>query len=177
MSENGRVVMKKGEIVFSGVCVAFFGFMLFETLDLLGQGRPGEVGSGLWPFMALAVSLVLSLLMLIASVKKYRAAAREGTPELPVEAIAEKRRQRTTVTLSIVTFLGYIVVMPWVGFILATLIYILAFALALGERRRWVLAVSPFLVTAVIVGVFAKFITIPFPKGIGVFAEFSRLFY
>jgi len=177
MSKNGRVVMKKGEIVFSGVCVAFFGFMLFETLDLLGQGRPGEVGSGLWPFMALSVSLVLSLLMLIASVKKYRAAAREGTPELPVEAIAEKRRQRTTVTLSIVTFLVYILVMPWIGFILATLIYVLAFALALGERRRWVLAVSPVLVTAVIIAVFAKFITIPFPKGIGVFAEFSRLFY
>jgi len=76
-----------------------------------------------------------------------------------------------------VTFLVYILVMPWIGFILATLIYILAFALALGERRRWVLAVSPVLVTAVIIGVFAKFITIPFPKGIGVFADFSRLFY
>ena len=169
--------MKKGEIVFSGVCVAFFGFMLFETLDLLGQGRPGEVGSGLWPFMSLSVSLVLSALMLIAAVKKHRAAAGEPPPELSAEAIVEKRHQRTTVTLSIVTFLAYILVMPWIGFILATLIYILAFALALGERRRWVLAVSPFLVTAVIIGVFAKFITIPFPKGIGVFAEFSRLFY
>jgi hypothetical protein len=40
-----------------------------------------------------------------------------------------------------------------------------------------VLATSPVLMTAVIMGVFAKFITIPFPKGIGVFAEFSRLFY
>jgi hypothetical protein len=29
----------------------------------------------------------------------------------------------------------------------------------------------------VIMGVFAKFITIPFPKGVGLFAEFSRLFY
>jgi putative tricarboxylic transport membrane protein len=169
--------MKKGEIVFSGACAAFFAFMLFETLDLLGQGRPGEVGSGFWPSMALAVSLGLSLLMLVASIKKYKAAAREGVRELSAEAVAEKRRQRTTVILSIVTFLAYIIVMPWIGFILATLIYILAFAWALGERRRWVLAVSPFLVTAVIVGVFAKFITIPFPKGIGVFAEFSRLLY
>jgi uncharacterized membrane protein (DUF485 family) len=151
--------------------------MLFETLDLLGQGRAGEMGSGLWPFMALSVSLVLSLFMLIASMKKSRAAARESVPEPTAEAIAEKKRQRTTVTLSIVTFVVYILVMPWIGFILATLLYVLAFAIALGERRRWVLAASPFLVTAVIMGVFAKFITIPFPKGIGVFAEFSRLFY
>lgn len=169
--------MKKAEIVFSGACVAFFGFMLFETFDLLGQGRPGEVGSGLWPFMALSVALALSLMMLTASIKAHKAAAREGPPPLSPEAMDERKRQRTTVAVSILTFFAYILAIPWIGFIVATLVYILAFALALGERRRWVLAVSPFAVTAVIVGVFAKFITIPFPKGVGVFAEFSRLFY
>ncbi len=69
------------------------------------------------------------------------------------------------------------VVIPWLGFILSTLIYIPVFALALGERRKSVLLISPFLLTAIIVAVFAKFITIPFPKGVGIFAEFSRLFY
>lgn len=169
--------MKKGEFVFSAVCVAFFGFMLFETLDLLGQGRAGEVGSGLWPFMALAAATLLSVLMLISSLKKSIAAAGENPQELTAEALAEKRRARITVTLSILCFLAYLLVMPWIGFIVASLLYIFVFAWILGERRGWVLAVSPVLMTAVIMGVFAKFITIPFPKGIGVFAEFSRLFY
>jgi uncharacterized membrane protein (DUF485 family) len=169
--------MKKGEIVFSAACVAFFGSMLFETLGLLGQGRAGEMGSGLWPFLALTVALVLSLLMLVGSIRKYRAAARKDAPEPTSEDLAEKKRRRATVTLSIAAFVAYILVMPWIGFILGTLLYVLAFALTLGERRRWVLGVSPFLVTAVIVAVFAKFITIPFPKGIGIFADFSRLFY
>ena len=168
--------MKKSEIIFSAVCIAFFGFMLFETFELLGQGRPGEVGSGLWPFMALAISTLLSILMLISNIRKYKAAG-PGAQELTAEAIAAKRRARITVTLSVVCFLTYIIVTPWIGFIIATLLYILVFALVLGERRRWVLAISPILMTAVIMGVFAKFITIPFPKGIGVFAEFSRLFY
>jgi len=101
--------------------------------------------------MALSVSLVLSVLMLIAGVKNTGRLP-GSSPGVVGRGRRRKRRQRTTVTLSIVTFLGYIVVMPWVGFILATLIYILAFALALGERRRWVLTVSPFLVTAVIIG-------------------------
>jgi putative tricarboxylic transport membrane protein len=168
--------MKKGEIIFSAVCIAFFGFMLFETFELLGQGRPGEVGSGLWPFIALAMSTLLSVLMLIANIRKPEAAG-PGAQELSAAAIAEKRRARITVTLSVVCFLAYIIVTPWVGFIVATFLYILVFALILGERRRWVLAISPVLMTAVIMGVFAKFITIPFPKGVGVFAEFSRLFY
>jgi uncharacterized membrane protein (DUF485 family) len=177
MPKKGRVTMKKGEIIFSGVCVAFFGFMLFETLDLLEKGRAGEMGSGLWPFLALSAATVLSLLLMIASVKKARAAAREGNSQPTAEDIAEKKRQRITVALSIVCFLAYILLMPWIGFILATLLYVLAFALALGERRRWVLTLSPLLVTAVIMGVFAKFITIPFPKGVGIFADFSRLIY
>jgi putative tricarboxylic transport membrane protein len=168
--------MKKGEIIFSVVCIAFFGFMLFETFELLGQGRPGEVGSGLWPFMALAISTLLSVLILIANIRKSKAGG-PGAQELTAEAIAAKRRARITVTLSIVCFITYIIVTPWIGFIIATLLYILVFALVLGERRRWVLAISPVLMTAVIMGVFAKFITIPFPKGVGVFAEFSRLFY
>lgn len=169
--------MKKGEIVFSAMCAAFFGFMLTQTFELLGQGRSGEVGSGLWPFLALLVSIILSLLMLVSSIRKSKSATGEGEPAVTPEAMAEKKRARVAVALSVVCFLAYMVVMPFIGFVLATFLYILAFALALGERRRWVLAVSPILLTAVILGVFAKFITIPFPKGMGIFADFSRLFY
>ena len=167
--------MKKGEIVFFAICVAFFGFMFYEGLDLAGQGRVGEIGSGLWPLIAIGASALFSVALLISSVRKYRG---EGTAEdRTPEAIGEQKRQRITVTLSVVTFLIYMVVIPWLGFILSTLVYIPIFALALGERRKSVLLISPFLLTGIIVAVFAKFITIPFPKGVGIFAEFSRLFY
>ena len=167
--------MKKGEIIFAAGCIVFFGVMLFETFDLLGQGRPGEVGSGFWPFAALIISLVLSVLLLLSNLRTVKSA--EPAPMQSPEAQAEKKRARITVALSIACFLAYIVVMPLVGFILATLFYILVFAFVLGERRRWVLLGSPPVITAVIMGVFAKFITIPFPKGLGPFADFSRLFY
>ncbi|HSO61389.1 MAG TPA: tripartite tricarboxylate transporter TctB family protein [Desulfobacterales bacterium] len=167
--------MKKGEVVFFAVCVVFFSFMFYDGLELRGHGRSGEIGSGLWPLMALGASALFSVALLITSVKKFRRedAAEDQTPE----AIAEKNRQRITVALSVVCFLAYLVGIPWIGFILATFVYIPVFALALGERRTPVLLISPFLLTAIIVAVFAKFITIPFPKGIGIFAEFSRLFY
>jgi putative tricarboxylic transport membrane protein len=71
----------------------------------------------------------------------------------------------------------YIAAMPWIGFVLSTFLFVFVFAVSLGERRKLVLSVSPFLVTAMIVAVFAKFITIPFPRGVGMFAAFSRLFY
>lgn len=167
--------MKKGEILFFAVCVAFFGFMFYEALDLAGQGRRGEIGSGLWPLIALGASMLFSVALLISSIKK--SAGKGASEELTPEAAAEQKRQRVTVALSVACFLIYLVVIPWIGFILATLIFIPAFALSLGERRKPVLLISPFLLTVVIMAVFAKFITIPFPKGVGIFAEFSRLFY
>jgi len=48
---------------------------------------------------------------------------------------------------------------------------------ALEERRPWVLVGSPILITALVLVVFAKFISMPLPKGVGLFADFSRLFY
>jgi putative tricarboxylic transport membrane protein len=134
------------------------------------------MGSGFWPLIALGVSALLSVALLISSVRKFRIEPDASEKQTP-EAIAEKNRQRTTVTLSVICFLVYMVVMPWIGFILSTLLFIPAFALALGERRKSVLLVSPILLTAIIVAVFAKFITIPFPKGVWIFAAFSRLFY
>ena len=67
--------------------------------------------------------------------------------------------------------------LPWIGFILSTLLFILAFILALEEKRKLVLIISPPLITAVVILIFAKFIMMPLPKGVGIFAEFSRLFY
>ncbi|MEI7672304.1 MAG: tripartite tricarboxylate transporter TctB family protein, partial [Deltaproteobacteria bacterium] len=73
--------------------------------------------------------------------------------------------------------LAYIILTPLIGFILSTILFTLAFVLALEEKRKLVLIISPPLITAVIVVVFAKFITIPLPRGEGMFAEFSRFFY
>ncbi len=169
--------MKKGEIVLSAFCIVFFSFMAYEALQLRGLGRFGETGSGFWPLLALGASILLSLGWLIGNLTRFRAqeAAVPGTPT--PEAVAEAWRRRRKVGVSVVCLLLYILAMPWIGFLLATFLFVPAFALGLKERRPWVLAISPVLVTGIVIVVFAKFITIPLPKGAGIFAAFSRIFY
>lgn len=169
--------MKRAEITTGAVCVVFFSFMLIQGFDLLGVKRAGEVGSGFWPAMSLVVCLGLSIAWLIMTVVESRKAGENpAAAPTPEDAVATWDRRRK-VGLSMLCLFLYIVVMPWIGFVLSTFLFVFAFAVSLGERRKLVLAVSPFLVTAMVVAVFAKFITIPFPKGVGVFAAFSRLFY
>jgi len=169
--------MKKGEIIFSAVCVVFFGFMLFETFELLGQGRAGEVGSGFWPLLSLGAATALSAVWLVRNLAAYARQKPRAVSAPSPEAIGEARDRQRKVALSVACLLGYIVLMPWIGFILSTIFFILAFILALEERRKTVLVISPVLITAAIIVVFAKFITIPLPKGVGIFAAFSRFFY
>lgn len=169
--------MKKAEVTTGAVCIVFFSFMLIQGFDLLGVKRSGDVGSGFWPVVSLVACLGLSIAWLIMTVVESRKAGEKPAAAPTPEEVAAAWVRRRKVGLSMLCLFLYIVVMPWIGFVLSTFLFVFAFAVSLGERRKLVLAVSPFLVTAMVVSVFAKFITIPFPKGVGVFAAFSRLFY
>ena len=87
--------MKKGEIVFFGAATLFFGFMLIQATGLVGQGRAGEIGSGLWPLLALGASAVLSVVLLVASIRKSRRA--EPAAAAPTSATLAESRDRKSV--------------------------------------------------------------------------------
>jgi putative tricarboxylic transport membrane protein len=170
--------MKKGPIIGNAVILVFFLFMLFESFGLHDIRRFGEMGSGFWPILVLALSCILSAILLFFSLRKGKGKEEEEAEAPPSpESIADRRRARNIVILSSVATLVYIFAMQWVGFAIATLLYVLAFILILGERRKWVVIFSPLLVTVFILAVFSKFISIPFPRGIGIFADLSRFFF
>ena len=172
--------MKKDELIANVGVIAFFSFMLVQATELKFVRRFGDMGSGFWPILILSSAIFFSLLVLIFNTRKYlqeKKALDAAPPEPAVKSPREVKEARMKLILSVVCLLVYILVMPYIGFVLATLLYVLAFILALGERRKWVVAVSPFLVTAMAVAVFGKFITMPLPRGVEAFAAFSRIFY
>ena len=171
--------MKRDGIIANVVIIAFFILMLIHSFKLHGIRRFGEMGSGFWPILILSTATLLSIILLISTLIKYLNEKEKTSVGVSIsqEALVDLKNRRKKFVLSVVLLFIYVVVMPWIGFILSTLIYILAFILALEERRKYVLAISPVLVTALIVIIFTKFIVIPFPRGVGIFAAFSRLIY
>ena len=171
--------MKRDEIIGNVVIVSFFIFMLVNSFKLQEIRRFGEMGSGFWPILILSAAVILSAVLLVSSLVGYLKAKRQssGEPPLSPEAAEALKIRRKKIALSVLLLLLYIVVMPWIGFGLSTLLYVPAFILVLGERRKLVLILSPVLVTVFVILIFSRFIAIPFPKGVGIFAAFSRLFY
>ena len=170
--------MKKGPIIGNAVILAFFLFLLLQSFKLQEIRRFGEMGSGFWPILILSLASLLSAILLISSLmKRKEKEGKEAEESSSPEAVASRTRARRIVVISSVATLVYIFAMQWIGFALATLFFVLAFIVTLGERRKWVLVFSPILVTVFILVVFSKFIAIPFPKGVGIFAELSRFFF
>jgi len=174
-----EVFMKRDEIVANIVIIAFFIFMLINSFKLHEIRRFGEMGSGFWPMLTLSTATLLSIILLVSTLIKYLKEKKKASVEATIskEALVDLKNRRKKFVLSVILLIIYIFVMPWIGFVLSTLIYVLAFILALEERRKYVLIISPIIVTALIVIIFAKFIVIPFPRGVGIFAAFSRLIY
>jgi hypothetical protein len=148
-------------------------------MELRFVKRFGEMGSGFWPILILMVAIFLGVILLISNLITFQREKKQASEEVTIspEARIDLKNRKKKFVLSVVCLLGYIIIMPWIGFVLSTLVYVFIFILALGERRRFVLALSPFLVTALTVVVFAKFISMPLPKGVNIFAAFSRLIY
>jgi len=171
--------MKRDEILANVVIIAFFIFMLINSFKLHGIKRFGEMGSGFWPMLTLSMATLLSIILLVSTLINYLKEKKKTSVEVSVskETLVDRKSRRKKFVLSVILLFIYVVIMPWIGFVLSTLIYLLAFILALEERRKYVLAISPILVTALIVIIFTKVIVIPFPRGVGIFAAFSRLIY
>jgi len=170
--------MKRVEIVANAFIVAFFLAMMLNSLKLHEIRRFGEIGSGFWPILILSIATVLSGLLFVSSVMKHKRekGKRAEEPSLSPEEMTNRKNRRRKVALSAVLLIIYVIVMPWIGFVLSTFLYVLAFILVLGERRKWVVISSPILVTGLVILIFSKFIAIPFPRGMGLFAAFSRFF-
>lgn len=80
------------------------------------------------------------------------------------------------VALGIALVVGYIVSMLFLGYILATALFLIAF-IYLGGQRKWYVIPLGLVSSVVFAYVFLKVVYIALPSGIGVFDQLSVFLY
>lgn len=123
---------------------------------------------------------VLALIVVLAAVGLYRSFAHRREPvtaETPTTGAAAKTSGATTdwpgrsITASVRTLayvaltVLYALAWNWIGTLLATLIFVAAVVLLLGERRIWLIVGVPIVLTALIYYLFQVVLYLPFPAG------------
>jgi putative tricarboxylic transport membrane protein len=148
-----NLTMKKADIIAAVIVIPICLYVFYE--------------SGKWPVPALlgrpfiiprgvATFLLITALLLLYRALKGRA--------LELEKRLEGADLRRITRAAVITF-GYLFVVERIGFFGTTLVYMLLFALVLGERRWPRLVLFAILVPLVVYVLFSTALHVPLPRG------------
>ena len=148
-----NLTMKKADIIAVVIVIPICLYVFYESgrwpVPAL-LGRPFVIPRGV------ATLLVVAALLLLYRAVKGRA--------LELEKRLEGADLRRITGVAVITF-GYLFVVERIGFFGTTLVYMLLFALVLGERRWPRLVLFAILVPLVVYALFSTALHVPLPRG------------
>ncbi|MBF4692559.1 tripartite tricarboxylate transporter TctB family protein [Fusibacter ferrireducens] len=158
------------EIVFNSIVALFILLYMFFAMQLGASNTEGDIfGAGGFP-LVIAVLGIVVLIVITRDILKNK-------KKIDIPMFNLKTAGGKAVTLNVMAVSLYVVLLNFVGFIIATPIFLITSAKSMGYKEHRALAIYTILVSAVLVFVFGKIFFIPLPRGISVFRDLSYLIY
>lgn len=174
-----RFSEKYGEAVLLLVLIVTAIYLITVGLEIpVGRGR-SPVTPATWPVMSLGIIVGCSALLLIFRLinRNKNAAATKASAEDAIGDPAEEAEEYPQRALYTIIFMVvYLVGIPYTGFLPVTLVALGLYMVSIGCARKYAVII-PLLMTALITVIFGIALKVPLPRGIGLFREFSMLFY
>ena len=148
-----NLTMKKADIIAAAIVIPICLYVFYESTKwpvVALLGRPFVIPRGVATF------LLITALLLLYRALKGRA--------LELEKRLEGADLRRISGAAVISF-GYLFVVERIGFFGTTLVYMLLFALVLGERRWHRLVLFAVLVPLVVYILFSTALHVPLPRG------------
>ncbi|MDR1316578.1 MAG: tripartite tricarboxylate transporter TctB family protein [Spirochaetales bacterium] len=117
-------------------------------------GVAGTTGPGFFPMILSGIIFLLAVLLLL-NIRKESG-----------ETVHLFSKKNTTVFLSLLITVLYVVLISVVGFPIATLLYLFGLMMFFRIKSWKILIGVPVLTTAILYGVFTRFLFVQFPRGI-----------
>ncbi|MCE5283906.1 MAG: tripartite tricarboxylate transporter TctB family protein [Deltaproteobacteria bacterium] len=165
--------MLKGELVFS-ILIFVGSLFLYWVAGSFSEAsvlQGGQMGPSFWPQFILGCLILLSGIVSVGTIRKIVKEKAWG------ESFMTMDRGKVRFFVAIGLGVAYFFLLPVVGFIAITPLFMIAFMVLLGEKSKgWIIGVS-IAMTAIIVILFTKAMYVPLPRGEWLFRDFSLLFY
>lgn len=146
-------MIKKEEIII-GVIIFFFSISVYvESVKLPDFGKSYE-SPGLLPAFIAVVMLILSLIMIVGEVKKELKLKREN--KKLQENIEKESLWNVRTLLAIIIILFYVVILPYVGFLVASIIFLFILMLFLRAGNIFLIGLISVAVPVAIQYLFAN---------------------
>ena len=158
------------ELVFNALIALVVLFYLAQAIQLPTTDNPADVlGAGGFPTIIGIIALIGLVVITIQTIKENR---KVDIPMLNLRTVDGRM-----VFINVLVLAAYVGLLDVLGFVLATLIYLVLAPLSMGYRKPLILAVFASVTTAVMVIVFGMVFYVPLPRGVELFRDLSYLIY
>lgn len=157
------------ELVLGIFILVFTGTMFYQTTLFVYNEKIASVGPDYWPQLILGGMLILSVMLLVdiyIRKGKLRGKEHEGPKPYP-------KNFWITVVIALLYSFGLNIL----GFPISTLLVLFSFLWVLGVKQIKALVFWSVSLTAVFIVLFPILMTVPMPRGTGIFRTISLLFY
>jgi hypothetical protein len=146
------------------------------TFNLPETESTGTVDARVWPLIILSIMLAMGILLAIRTYRQVKAGIENSAEDEPSQA-NPKTIKPNNHWLMIAILVAYVLAMPVMGFLVATPIFLILLALALGMDRLSYLILTAGITHVAAVVLFIYAFNIPLPRGVGFFRTLSFLIY
>lgn len=175
--------------IFAIACI-LFSLGLLPYAIKMPLFRNEIIGPGFWPLVILSLFLVLSIVMLLRS-GRFTEVARQAPLKPNHRKSVSMQRDLDEGTLAnqteklhplrhwyvLASTLFYIIAVQFIGFAIATPLFIISTSRSLGVRHWLKSILIALLCSVLIITLFTSLLSVPLPRGIGVFRLLSYFFY
>ncbi|WP_152658475.1 tripartite tricarboxylate transporter TctB family protein [Oceanobacillus sp. CFH 90083] len=168
----------KKDYIFYGIVILFAIFFLAATTQIHSANNTATLGPKFWPMMILIMMLVFAFMGIIKTFITHKRIVNGNMTW--TEESEEPERRLFNIPLSLISMSSimlYALGIFFIGFILSTIIFLFVLIQLLGGKKKLLLLILSIVITGVCVLLFSNVLSIPLPRGIGIFRELSFLFY
>ncbi len=178
---TGRVIACGRSIAAPAAALVVAALLLARLMNreaAFTASHPGATfGSMSWP-IAMVIGVIVSLALLVACriATALGARKRDVAKPGPAEKDAGASQGRTA-AIGIVAITLYVAAIPYIGFPLATLVFLVGWFVLAGTRKPVLVVVTSVLVTIGMLYMFVKVAYMPLPEGGAVFKQATVWMY
>ena len=153
------------DLIFSAALLVFSIYCFF-FIGAVDNGTATELGAAAWPRVILGLMIVLLAVGLVNMIRK-----KDG--KLPISAEGCKAFLHSKLLIGMVICAVTAIVLPYIGFIPTSFLFLAAYGVLLGERRPQVLVITGVVATLILYIIFQGPLSIFLPRGMFFFRNFA----
>lgn len=172
--------MKKraySDIVWGTIFFLFSVFMFWESTHTRSGYGWSQYSNVFWPRIILSILLFFSVILALRGIRKLKITKKNKTlADIPKTDFDTDIVWGKMIGVGIV-YIGYMLLLPWFGFVLTTPFFIMLNMKTLGENNLGRTIFVALITTTIFVLLFGKIIGVDLPRGIDFLKTLSRLIY